>query len=169
VRVCVTTNTCTHNLPPPVLMISTEASDGSDLDSFATTPVCALPRRHGADPPPPLLPSPPSHLPPPPLPLQLLKAAMHYSVGEIVNEQAETAGVTYSRRFIAVLTDLVVRQCGASVLCFLMRHVPPPPPPSSLLAHTAHTHLSFHPFLHFALPFSPPPTHRSFRDGCDRP
>ena len=87
---------------------------------------------------------------------QLLKAAMHFAVGEIVKEQgmfslslspppiyspmptatlsgvyyicwprkhirpswldrrltAETDSITYSRRFISVLTDLVVRQCG---------------------------------------------------------
>ncbi|XP_077996218.1 centromere protein S-like [Glandiceps talaboti] len=43
---------------------------------------------------------------------QRLKAAIHYSVGQICEESAEENDVVFSRQFIATLAEATFRQCG---------------------------------------------------------
>ncbi|EDO47308.1 predicted protein [Nematostella vectensis] len=42
---------------------------------------------------------------------QRLKAALHYTVGKICEETGAEAGLTFSRQFVAALTETSYRQC----------------------------------------------------------
>ncbi|KAJ7392308.1 Centromere protein S [Desmophyllum pertusum] len=42
---------------------------------------------------------------------QLLKAALHYTVGRICEKEGGESGLQFSRRFIAALTETTFKQC----------------------------------------------------------
>lgn len=45
---------------------------------------------------------------------QRLKAAVHYTVGQLLEELGEEQGVTYSRAFIASLSQITYKQMGTA-------------------------------------------------------